>query len=108
MALFYLSFFNNFDTPVRPLSFLRSLSTREALMNLTSFFSNCITGQTKSHFPDEAPGWEEVLASDSEAVVKAERAGNKTIKEMQEETVECLHNENGECAGNPDVTQEKR
>jgi hypothetical protein len=52
-----------------------------------------IEGKTKSHFPEEAPGWEEALASDSEAVVKAERSKPKSIKEMQDQTVECLHDE---------------
>ena len=47
-------------------------------------------GQTKSTIPDEAPGWEEALASDSEAVVKAERAPPKDFKAMQEQTVHCL------------------
>lgn len=47
-------------------------------------------GKTKSHFPEDAPGWEENLASDSEAVVKAERSKDKTIKEMQDQTLECL------------------
>ncbi len=57
-----------------------------------------LKGRTKSHFPEEAPGWEEDLASDSEAVVKAERAKAKTLKEMQELTVECLTAERVEAA----------
>ncbi|KAL4528565.1 hypothetical protein Ndes2437A_g03127 [Nannochloris sp. 'desiccata'] len=52
-----------------------------------------LKGKTKSHFPEEAPGWDEALASDSEAVVKAERSNPKSIKEMQDQTVECLHDE---------------
>jgi hypothetical protein len=52
-----------------------------------------LQGKTKSHFPEEAPGWEEVLASDSEAVVKAERSKEKSMKEMQDETINCLHDD---------------
>ena len=52
-------------------------------------------GKTVSCIED-APGWEEFLASDSEAVVKAERSKNKSMKEMQEDTVHYLKEED-EC-----------
>lgn len=63
------------------------------LITLNNKWSRVFVGKTKSHFPEEAPGWEEVLASDSKAIVKSERAENKSIKEMQDQTIECLHDE---------------
>ncbi|CAG8557387.1 277_t:CDS:2 [Ambispora gerdemannii] len=41
-----------------------------------------------------APGWNEVLASESEAIVKAERGGNDiSVKELQHHTIKILHDE---------------
>lgn len=52
-----------------------------------------LEGKTKSQFPEEAPGWEEVLASDSEAVVKAEQSHVMDFKEMRRMTIESLKEE---------------
>jgi hypothetical protein len=38
----------------------------------------------------EFPGWNEVLASDSEADVKADRYPKKDFKELQKETIEII------------------
>lgn len=66
-------------------------------------------GKTHSRIPDEAPGWEEVLASDSEAIVKSERSKDRTMKEMQDETLNCLRDEMGEGeGGTPGGVQERR
>ncbi|CAG8613413.1 11298_t:CDS:2 [Ambispora gerdemannii] len=40
-----------------------------------------------------APGWNEFLASDSEAIVKAEREDHSSIEELQRQTVEFFHEE---------------
>ena len=40
-----------------------------------------------------------MLASDSEAIVKAEQAKPHSIKEMQEATVECIIEENKDMGG---------
>ena len=47
----------------------------------------------KTHGPiSEVEGWSERLASDSEAVVKAERESrDRPLKTLQEESVEFLH-----------------
>jgi hypothetical protein len=69
-----------------------------------------LEGKTKSRFPKDAPGWDEELASDSEAIVKAERSTHDTadIKEMQRETVECLAQEKEELGeGTPNVKDEQ-
>lgn len=49
-------------------------------------------GKNKSSVPDVAPGWNERLASDSEAVVKAEQS-HMTLKEMQDTTIEVVEEE---------------
>jgi hypothetical protein len=46
-----------------------------------------------------APGWNPKLASDSEAVVKAERAGEMGIEEMVDETVRELKGEQEQKGG---------
>ncbi|CAG8518838.1 10480_t:CDS:2 [Ambispora leptoticha] len=40
-----------------------------------------------------APGWSETLASESEAIVKAEREDGYTIEEIQHHTLKILHEE---------------
>jgi hypothetical protein len=53
-----------------------------------------LEGKSKSHFPNEAPGWEEELATDSEAVVKAERAsGDIDVRELQRTSINYLKEE---------------
>ena len=39
------------------------------------------------------PGWDERLASNSEAFVKADRSEGDTVEEMQKETIEILNKE---------------
>lgn len=47
-------------------------------------------GKTVSNIR-EVEGWDEKLGSDSEAIIKAERyASNKTIKELQDNTIKTL------------------
>ncbi|KAJ1980696.1 hypothetical protein H4R35_001018 [Dimargaris xerosporica] len=48
-----------------------------------------LSGKTKSLI-DEAPGWSEELASDSEAIIKAETSGGETIEEMKKKTIEFV------------------
>eukprot|EP00891_Asterochloris_glomerata_P001943 jgi/Astpho2/1943/Aster-x0089 len=45
-----------------------------------------LSGQTKSSMPGHAPGWNERLASDSEAAVKAEKVGGSP-EELMEHSV---------------------
>ena len=53
-----------------------------------------LEGKSKSRFPNEAPGWEEELATDSEAVVKAERAsGDIDVRELQRSSINYLKEE---------------
>ena len=59
-------------------------------------------GQTRSRTFEEAPGWEEALASDSEAIVKAERTSPKPFKQLQEETVEVIMEEDEAVEGGED------
>jgi hypothetical protein len=47
-------------------------------------------GTTPHYLPDSPCGWEEKLASDSEAIVKAERCSNESIEEMQKLTIEVI------------------
>lgn len=47
-------------------------------------------GKSKGFKSENVPGWEEKLASDSEAVVKAEHSEDCDVKELQAETIECL------------------
>jgi hypothetical protein len=50
-------------------------------------------GKTVSNICD-VQGWDEKLGSDSEAIIKAERyASNKTIKELQDNTIKTLREE---------------
>jgi hypothetical protein len=50
-------------------------------------------GKTVSNIR-EVEGWDEKLGSDSEAIIKAERyASNKTIKELQDNTIKTLKEE---------------
>ncbi len=48
-----------------------------------------VSGKTVSTIP-EAPQWNEELASDSEADIKADRAPDKDAGELQEETLKVL------------------
>eukprot|EP00884_Botryococcus_braunii_P004274 jgi/Botrbrau1/13848/Bobra.0056s0084.2 len=50
-----------------------------------------LKGETKSTIP-HAPGWNEKLASDSEAAVKAEQ-DNRSIEQLQRETVDHVQTE---------------
>lgn len=50
------------------------------------------TLQGKGTTIPEAPGWNEKIASNSEAAVKADRAPKKDFKELQQETVDRIHN----------------
>ncbi|EFN59345.1 hypothetical protein CHLNCDRAFT_137786 [Chlorella variabilis] len=60
-------------------------------------------GKTVSHIK-QVPGWNEHLASDSEAVVKAEReCPDCPIDEMQRQTVDTLKEEEEEDASTQDV-----
>ncbi|KAJ9092376.1 hypothetical protein QFC21_006878 [Naganishia friedmannii] len=50
--------------------------------------------QDRQTHPEDAPGWNETLASESEAVVKAETTQDgPPSKELQEKTVKHLHKE---------------
>eukprot|EP01117_Protostelium_nocturnum_P008946 TRINITY_DN3211_c0_g1_i1.p1 TRINITY_DN3211_c0_g1~~TRINITY_DN3211_c0_g1_i1.p1 ORF type:complete len:117 (-),score=34.70 TRINITY_DN3211_c0_g1_i1:292-642(-) len=50
----------------------------------------------ESHSPHkEFKGWSEELASNSEQVVKAEKSSNKSVKEMQNETVKNVEKKHG-------------
>lgn len=50
-------------------------------------------GKSKCMSSENAPGWEEKLASDSEAFIKADRSKTSDMKTLQDETVECLESE---------------
>jgi len=52
-----------------------------------------LDGKTRSQYPEEAPGWEEVLASDAEAVVKAEQSHVTDFEEMRKMSIERLKEE---------------
>ncbi|GHJ90002.1 hypothetical protein NliqN6_6404 [Naganishia liquefaciens] len=52
-----------------------------------------LSGQQKSPHPEKAPGWNETLASESEAVIKAEHSEPESIDKLQKETVEHVHKE---------------
>lgn len=57
-----------------------------------------LKGKTVSHIK-EVPGWNEKLASDAEAVVKAEKeCADCPIDEMQRQTVETLQKKQEEDA----------
>ena len=47
------------------------------------------SGRNESTIP-EYPGWSETLASDSEATVKADRSPSKSIRTLQEETIQVF------------------
>eukprot|EP01088_Endostelium_zonatum_P015017 TRINITY_DN350_c0_g1_i1.p1 TRINITY_DN350_c0_g1~~TRINITY_DN350_c0_g1_i1.p1 ORF type:complete len:112 (-),score=33.19 TRINITY_DN350_c0_g1_i1:101-436(-) len=49
-----------------------------------------LKGETKSNVKS-APGWNEKLGSTSEAVIKSEKDDQKSVKQLQNETVEHLH-----------------
>jgi len=42
------------------------------------------------HVLKSAPGWNELLASDSEAVIKADREPPSSIKDLQNESIKTL------------------
>ncbi|KAI0822561.1 hypothetical protein BC628DRAFT_669846 [Trametes gibbosa] len=46
--------------------------------------------KTSTPLPDHAPGWNESLASESEAAVKADQWSGSSAKELQEETVKYV------------------
>jgi len=48
-----------------------------------------LEGKTVSSIPD-APLWNQELASDSEAIVKAERAPPEPMEQLQKETVDII------------------
>ena len=50
------------------------------------------TLQGKGTTIPEAPGWNEKIASNSEATVKADRAPKKDFKELQKETIDRVAN----------------
>ncbi|KAJ6530373.1 hypothetical protein DFH09DRAFT_934329, partial [Mycena vulgaris] len=53
--------------------------------------------QHKTSTPHEhAPGWNEHLASDSEATVKADRSDHTSAEELQKDTVAYTHARHGE------------
>ncbi|KAJ9102855.1 hypothetical protein QFC19_004583 [Naganishia cerealis] len=50
--------------------------------------------QDKQSHPEDAPGWNETLASESEAVIKAELSEDgPPSKELQEKTVKHINRE---------------
>lgn len=61
-----------------------------------------ISKKVKSRVGESAPGWSELLASDSESVVKAERTTVTSVEEMQRMTIECLKEED-ECAEQTEI-----
>ncbi|KAI5449292.1 hypothetical protein NCC49_005154 [Naganishia albida] len=52
-----------------------------------------LSGTQKSVHPEDAPGWNETLASESEAVIKGERSADEPIEKLQEETIKHVHKE---------------
>ncbi|KAJ9101543.1 hypothetical protein QFC20_005236 [Naganishia adeliensis] len=50
-----------------------------------------LSGTQKSTHPEDAPGWNELLASESEAVIKAERAQDEPFEKLQKETIKHVH-----------------
>lgn len=63
-----------------------------------------LEGKSKSHFPNEAPGWEEELATESEAVVKAERSSgaDADIRKLQQNSINYLREESEKEDGGKD------
>jgi hypothetical protein len=53
---------------------------------------------SKSPHPTNAPGWNETLASDSEAILKADQAPSSSPAELQKETVEHIKDVHHVCA----------
>ncbi|KAJ6492281.1 hypothetical protein C8R45DRAFT_193621, partial [Mycena sanguinolenta] len=63
---------------------------------------NLSGSQHKTSTPhDHAPGWNEYLASESEASVKADRPDHPPPEKLQDETVDYVHSRHG--AGNEDA-----
>ncbi|KAJ7589022.1 hypothetical protein C8J56DRAFT_29515 [Mycena floridula] len=57
------------------------------------------------HHEDNAPGWNEHLASSSEASVKADRSTIVSTTELQEKTVKYVKNRHHAAEGESDLKQ---
>lgn len=67
-----------------------------------------LKGKTISHIK-QVPGWSEKLASDAEAVVKAEHCTDCSVEEMQQQTIQTLkEEEEADAPSHQGITQEPR
>ncbi|CAF1338474.1 unnamed protein product [Didymodactylos carnosus] len=58
-------------------------------------------GEKSTH--DNAPGWKETHASQSEATTKADKSKNKSSEQMQNETIKNVHGQQKKEENKPKV-----